>query len=214
MPGIEDSLEDRPGQRDFAICSRLLLIVQISGRHIGPFKAERGDLLRSDVSSNEAGTITDDEDSCAKQKNWFADRRLPSGLCVAQAQSDRVCAFSPPEGWVQSAVRWEGACHAGVADGLGVLKEFGGKNVKRLFFGVVKNGELKSGVIDQEDGYITGSFEHGRLVQSQDRQTAISAFDKAAAAANETAKRFEKAGNKASSRFYQAKAKSLREQVD
>jgi hypothetical protein len=134
--------------------------------------------------------------------------------CVAQARSDSACAISLPEGWVQSAVRWDGTCHAGVADGLGVLKEFSGKNVKRLFFGLVKNGELMSGVIDQQDGYIAGSFERGRRVQSEDRQTVISAFDKAAAAAEEAAKRFEKAGNKASSRFYQAKAKSLQEQLD
>ena len=134
--------------------------------------------------------------------------------CVAQAQSHSGCAISPPEGWVQSAVRWDGACQSGVADGLGVLKEFSGRNVKRLFFGLVKNGELKSGVIDQEDGYIAGSFEHGRVVQNGDRQTVISAFDKGAAAAEEVAKRFEKAGNKASSQFYQAKAKALREQMD
>jgi hypothetical protein len=135
-------------------------------------------------------------------------------LCVAEAQSQSACAVSPPQGWVQSAVRWDGACHAGVADGLGVLKEYSGKDVKRLFFGLVTNGELKSGAIDQEDGYIAGRFEHGRVVQSQDRQSVISAFDKAAAAAEEAAKRFENAGNNASSRFYQAKAKALREQMD
>jgi len=77
----------------------------------------------------------------------------------------------------------------------------------------VKYGEVKSGAIDQEEGYITGNFEHGRVVQSEDRQTVISAFDKAAAA-EEAAKRFEKAGNKASSRFYRAKARALREQMD
>ena len=68
--------------------------------------------------------------------------------------------------------------------------------------------------VDQADGYIAGSFEHGRVVQSEDRQTVISAFGKAAAAAEEATKRFEKAGNKASSRFYQAKAKALRKQMD
>ena len=78
----------------------------------------------------------------------------------------------------------------------------------------MKYGEVKSGAIDQEEGYITGNFEHGRVVQSEDRQTVISAFDKAAAAAEEAAKRFEKAGNKASSRFYRAKAQALREQMD
>jgi len=78
----------------------------------------------------------------------------------------------------------------------------------------VKYGEVKSGAIDQEEGYITGNFEHGRVVQSEDRQTVISAFDKAAAVAEEAAKHFEKAGNKASSWFYHAKAQALREQMD
>jgi hypothetical protein len=64
---------------------------------------------------------SDDENSCPT-KNMLANS------CVAQAQSDSACAISPPEGRVQSAVRWDGACHAGVADGLGVLKESSRKN--------------------------------------------------------------------------------------
>ena len=47
------------------------------------------------------------------------------------------------------------------------------------------------------------------VVQNEDRQTVIAAFDKAAAAPEEAAKRFEKTGNKASSRFYRAKAKAV-----
>jgi hypothetical protein len=79
---------------------------------------------------------------------------------------------------------------------------------------LVTNGELTSGVVDQEDdGYIAGSFEHGRVVRNEDRQSdrhgVISAFVEAVAAAEEEAKRFEKAGNNASARFYQAKAKAL-----
>ena len=146
--------------------------------------------------------------------------------CAAEAQSQMACAISPPEGMEQSAVRWDGSCSAGVADGLGVLKEFSGKNVKRIFYGLVKNGEVRSGVIDEggdgsdrtRGGYRAGSFEHGRVVRSDDdmqnRNTLISAFDNAADAAEEAAKRFEKAGNKSSSQFYRARAKTLRETLD
>jgi len=136
--------------------------------------------------------------------------------CAAEAQSQVACAISPPEGWEQSVVRWDGSCPAGVADGLGVLKEYSGKDVKRIFYGLVKNGEVRFGVIEEEGGYRAGNFEHGRVVESDDLQSpqiTISAFDKAADAAKEAAKRFEKAGNKSSAQFYKVKAKSLWEQM-
>ena len=136
--------------------------------------------------------------------------------CAAEAQSQMTCAISPPEGWEQSAVRWDGSCHAGVADGLGVLKEYSGENIKRVFYGLVKNGEVRFGVIDLGGSYEAGNFEHGRVVKSDDlkiAQTLISAFNKAGDAAEEAAKRFEKAGNKSSAQFYKAKAEALREQM-
>lgn len=69
-----------------------------------------------------------------KKIGWLIVRFLLASS-VAEAQSYSACAISPPEGWVRSAVRRDGACHAGLADGLGVLKEFSRKSVKRLFFG-------------------------------------------------------------------------------
>ena len=134
--------------------------------------------------------------------------------CATHAQSRSECAVSAPSGWVAAALRWDGDCSAGHADGLGVLKELDGKGIKRLFFGQLAHGELQLGVIDQPDGYVAGRFEHGSAVPSGDRQTMISAFKQAAAAADAVAQRFGKAGNKASSQFYAAKAKALREQVD
>jgi hypothetical protein len=143
---------------------------------------------------------------------WFF---LASG--AAEAQSQVACSISSPEGWEQSAMRWDGPCPGGVADGLGVLKEYSGKNVTRTFYGLVKNGEVKFGVIEEEGGYRAGNFEHGRVVESDDLQIpqiTRSAFDKAADAAKEAAKRFEKAGNKSSAQFYRAKAEHLREVMD
>ena len=147
---------------------------------------------------------------------------LASG--AAEAQSQVACSISPPEGWVQSAIRWEGPCPGGVADGLGVLKEYNGKDVTLIFYGLVKNGEVKFGVIEEAGGnYLaSGNFEHGKVVVKGDeksydmetRNTKMSAYNTAGDAAEEVAKRFEKAGNKSSAQFYNAKAKSLREQWD
>lgn len=135
---------------------------------------------------------------------------LTSLFAHAQTQA---CAITQPANWSNN-VRWDGPCHAGFADGSGVLKELNGSAVKRLFFGVMKHGELQSGVIDSDDGYIAGHFEHGSVTSDSDRQIVITAFDQAASAADEAAQRYETAGNQASAKFYRAKAKALREQMD
>lgn len=143
---------------------------------------------------------------------------IVSGLVLApwpaQAQNAAACTVSAPVGWTQSAVRWDGPCPAGSADGLGVLKELGEGGVRRMFFGLVKNGEVKSGVIDEGHGYVAGDFAHGAVLGADGRQTAIHAFMEAAEAAEQAAQRFEKVGNPPSAQFYRARAKALREQMD
>lgn len=125
-----------------------------------------------------------------------------------------ACAFNAPYGWSQNSTRWDGECRAGHADGIGILKEFSNRKVKRFFFGRVKDGNLDLGVIDQAEGYVAGQFAQGRLVPSEDRQIFVSAFAEAEKATSQAASRFSKAGNKASARFYKAKARELREQMD
>ena len=135
-------------------------------------------------------------------------------ICTTtHAQTKSACAITPPANWAGN-IRWDGPCRDGFANGAGVLKELNGNAVKRLFFGEVKNGELQAGVIDLGDGYIAGHFAHGEVVANDDRQNIIAAFDKAASAADEAAQRYNKAGNSASAKFYRAKAKALREQMD
>lgn len=128
--------------------------------------------------------------------------------------SKALCDFSVPDGWSQKATQWDGNCQAGRAEGLGVLKEYSNKKVKRFFFGRLKGGEMEFGVIDQEEGFIAGSFAKGQPIPSDDRQTFIEAFNEAEKAASQAANRFSKAGNKASAVFYERKAKELREQMD
>ena len=79
-----------------------------------------------------------------------------------------ACQFAVPEGWVQTSTRWDGDCRDGYADGMGVLKEYRGQEVKHLFFGRIKSGALVVGVIEERDGYLAGKFHKGRRVPSDD----------------------------------------------
>lgn len=125
-----------------------------------------------------------------------------------------ACDFSAPADWIQVNTRWNGQCSASFADGLGILKEFDGSKVKRIFFGRINKGEIDFGVIDQDDGYIAGKFSNGAFVPSDDRQTYIDAFNEAKKAAKKAAEDFTRAGNKASAQFYENKAKELYDQMD
>jgi len=125
-----------------------------------------------------------------------------------------ACQFTVPEGWVQTSTRWDGDCRDGYADGIGVLKEYQGQEVKHLFLGRIKSGALVVGVIEERDGYLAGKFHKGRHVPSDDRQTVITAFAEAERAAKQAAIRYRKAGNTPSARFYEDKARQLGEQMD
>ncbi|WP_431052303.1 hypothetical protein [Roseateles sp. L2-2] len=144
-----------------------------------------------------------------------------SGLIMIAAFQPALAACNVttlPDGWAAGSARWDGPCAAGQpnqADGLGVLKEQQGSAVKRMFLGRVAKGELALGVVDIPDqGFMAGRFAQGKLVASDDRQVTVQAFEEAAKAASAAADRFEQAGNAASAKFYRAKAKTLREQMD
>jgi len=135
-------------------------------------------------------------------------------MVLACDSSQAACEFKVPSGWSQANTRWDGDCVAGVADGLGILKEYSGNQVARWFFGSLRNGDVELGVIDQSEGYIAGKFTHGQLLSSPDRQTYLDAFEQAEQAASQAASRFKQVGNQASARFYADKARELAEQMD
>ena len=124
------------------------------------------------------------------------------------------CGFIAPEGWNQANTRWNGDCVSGNADGLGVLKEFENRKVKRFIFGRFVKGEIQQGVIDQKDGYSSGQFKSGVLITSEDRQVFIDSFRVAAKAASLVASRYRKLGNKGSAQFYEKKRKELEQQMN
>jgi hypothetical protein len=136
--------------------------------------------------------------------------------CAACEPAIGACTVAtPPDGWAGASARWDGGCSGAVAEGLGVLKEYQGSAVKRIFFGRADKGELALGVIDiPDEGYAAGRFEHGKLVPTDDRKVVLAAFDAAAQAASRSAEGFDKAGNAESAKFYRAKAKAMREQMD
>lgn len=149
------------------------------------------------------------------------DPRLRSVMVVAALMASSVSTWAgcrvltPPEGWAASSMRWDGDCTDDTAHGLGVLKEQDGAAVKRMFFGRVSKGELALGVLDEPgQGFGAGAFRNGKLVETNDRALILQSFEQAAKAASEAADRFERAGNKASAKFYRDKAKQLREQMD
>jgi hypothetical protein len=126
------------------------------------------------------------------------------------------CRWAPPQPWPEGVSnRWSGACKDGQAQGLGVLRAFRGNQVVQVFYGRYEAGRADLGAVEVEGGYRAGRFaEDGRVLRDGDRDTAIKAFEEAAAAAKAMAADQRRNGNTASARFYEAKAKKLAEQLD
>lgn len=123
--------------------------------------------------------------------------------------------LTPPQGWSASTVQWEGACIGDNADGLGVLKEMQGSSVKRSFLGRASKGDLLLGVLEEPGKpWVAGHFDKGRLLPTQDRWPAISAFEEAAKAATEAATRLEAAGDKPGAQALREKSDLLRKQME
>jgi hypothetical protein len=111
--------------------------------------------------------------------------------------------------------RWSGACKDGQAQGLGVLRALRGNQVVQAFYGRYEAGRAVLGAVEVEGGYRAGRFAtDGRVVADGDRDTAIKAFEAAAAAARGMATDLRRSGNATSAGFYEAKARQLSEQLD
>lgn len=125
-----------------------------------------------------------------------------------------ACRFAAPAGWPVRNVRWTGACDAGKAHGLGVLRSLEAGRVTRVFYGRLEAGVPTLGATEVDKGFAAGRFEAGKPVADGDRNTLIQAFEAASAAATQVADRFQAAGNAGSAKFYRAKAKQLAQQLD
>ena len=124
------------------------------------------------------------------------------------------CRFVAPEGLPVRDVRWSGSCRAGLAQGRGTLRSYEGGRVARVFYGSFDGGQPVLGVIEQDGGFLAGRFEAGKIVNNGERNTLIKAFEEASAAARQMAEVYRRAGNAASARYYQEKAKQFLLQMD
>jgi hypothetical protein len=126
------------------------------------------------------------------------------------------CRWDTPKPWPKGVSnRWSGACKDGQAQGLGVLRALRGNQVVQAFYGRYEAGRAVLGAVEVEGGYRAGRFAtDGRVVADGDRDTAIKAFEAAAAAARGMATDLRRSGNATSAGFYEAKARQLSEQLD
>ena len=124
------------------------------------------------------------------------------------------CQFTRPPDWDQTWVAWEGECRDGMAHGPGVLRGYDDGQAKRIFFGVMNNGDLDIGVIEIPEGYIAGQFLHGNIQRNTDRNMIIKAFQEASLAAAIAAGRFRASGKDDSAEFYARKSRELSQQME
>lgn len=127
------------------------------------------------------------------------------------------CRWATPQPWPEGVVnRWSGVCAGGQAQGRGVLRALRGARVVQAFYGRYEAGRPVLGAVEVEGGgFRAGRFgADGQVVADGERNTAIQAFDEAAAAARAMASALRRSGNAASARYYEAKARQLAEQLD
>jgi hypothetical protein len=125
-----------------------------------------------------------------------------------------ACRLRPLTGWSIRDVQWIGPCLSGVADGAGVLKHYDGGRLRESFFGAFKAGEAEIGVIDTAAGFVAGRFDRGVVIDTQDRNILIQAFDAAGKAARNAGDMFDRQGNAQSAAFYRLQAEKLARQME
>lgn len=137
----------------------------------------------------------------------------PARAAAADLVTDRTggCRIEAPDGL---APQWHGACRDGLAEGRGVVRLFAAGQFRSAFFGTVAGGRWRFGVHATDTGYAAGAFEAAAPLPSEDRNTLIRAFDEAAAAAEDLAETFARAGNAASATHYRDVAARLAGQMD
>jgi D-alanyl-D-alanine carboxypeptidase len=146
---------------------------------------------------------------------WGAAFRKEDGMHF-EASKALIEPWATPQPWPEAVSnRWSGACKAGRAQGLGVLRALRARQVVQAFYGRYDAGQPALGGVEVGGGFRAGRFGvDGQVVADGDRNTAIQAFDEGAAAARAMAAGLRRAGNIPSARFYEAKAKQLAEQLD
>jgi len=139
---------------------------------------------------------------------------VPSVGRSQAASIAKSCKAEAPDSWRGYAVRWEGPCESGTAEGLGALRAYQNQRVVEAFYGRLKAGQISFGVMETPGGYLAGRFVGGHLVKDDDRNTIISAFREGASGAMAASESFGRKGNESSARYYKEIAERLASQMD
>lgn len=124
------------------------------------------------------------------------------------------CRFVAPTSLGMAQVEWIGACRAGKADGLGMLRPRGAGAADIAFYGRVVAGLPDLGIIDLPSGFKAGRLHAGDIVTGSDMDERDSAFEVAAQAATAVSRHYQSQGNAASARYYAQKAKVFLTQIE
>lgn len=122
------------------------------------------------------------------------------------------CLAAVPASLTAAPAIWLGDCHAGKADGLGVLRA-GRAEPFQFFFGLMRAGEPVKGLMRVGDGWEDAEHfdAHRHNVGASDQIVFDGLYKLAIRAATATAQRFAAAGNRGSAAYYQRLAKQIRD---
>ncbi len=125
-----------------------------------------------------------------------------------------ACNMTMPKDFTGVPVQWLGACPAGHAEGLGVIRA-GRAEPYRFFAGEARGGRPLRGLIVVDGGFYAAAAFDARGtrqdVTSGDPNEFHALFVLATRAALATAQRFAAAGNRGSAAYYQRLAKQIRD---
>ncbi|ONG53582.1 hypothetical protein BKE38_11645 [Pseudoroseomonas deserti] len=125
------------------------------------------------------------------------------------------CRFVAPRSLAGGPVFWTGACPAGQAEGPGMLRRRDGARPGDAFYGEMRGGVPRIGVVDTGGGYRVGAFRDGEIGEGDlDWQQRLDAFDAAVRAAKAVSAAYRAQGNLASARHYEGVARQLAMQND
>jgi len=123
------------------------------------------------------------------------------------------CKMVAPAEWKDSI--WDGGCHEGKPNGLGVLKMQAGNPAAGIFYGRALDGRPVIGVIEYPDGYKPGTFRNdGKMVVASNRKAADAAFNAAITAAYVTSLEMKFYREESASKEYLQAHNRLKAQLD
>lgn len=125
------------------------------------------------------------------------------------------CGFVVPRSLGSGPVFWTGDCPNGKAEGHGMLRRRDGARAGAAFYGEMREGVPRIGVVEVDGGYRAGEFRDGEIGEGDlEWQLRLDAFNAAARAARAVSAAYRAQGNAASARHYESVARQLERQND